>query len=74
MPRGRFHEKYVQCPFYRSDNGKSRINCEGVTDGSRLSQSFREQADYETQMTVFCCEHYRNCELYTLLMAKYEEA
>lgn len=64
----------VRCPFYKFDDGKRRITCEGIIEGSSLSLIFRKKADQETQLGVFCCRHYENCEIYRMLMEnKYSE-
>ena len=64
----------AQCPFFRSDVGnQKRINCEGIVDRSTLSLTYQRKTDYDTQLRVFCCKHYKNCEVYSLLMKKYEE-
>lgn len=72
MPSGSYMQVNVQCPFYKHDDGKKRITCEGLIDDSSLALLYKYEADYKTQITVFCCEHYRNCEVYKLLMEKYE--
>lgn len=73
MSSGSYRQVDVRCPFYKYDDGRRRIACEGLVDGSTLALIYRQKADYETQIKVFCCEHYRKCEVYRLLMAKYED-
>ncbi len=73
MPSGSFMQVFVRCPFYQFDDGKRRITCEGIIDNSTLVVDFRNKEDYETQMSVFCCEHYTCCEVYRMLMEKYQE-
>lgn len=73
MPSGSYMQVFVRCPFYKFDDGKRRITCEGVIEDSSLALIFHNKEDYDTQITVFCCEHYKNCEVYGLLMEKYEE-
>ena len=64
----------AQCPFYKFDDFKKRrISCEGIVDNSTLALYFCRKKDYDTQLEVFCCEHYKNCEVYRMLMEKYEE-
>ena len=65
----------AQCPFYKFDDFKRRrISCEGIVDDSTLALYFCRKKDYDTQLNVFCCEHYKRCEIYRMLMeAKYEE-
>ena len=74
MPSGSYKQIEVQCPFYKYDDGKQRITCEGLVDNSSLALIYRNRSDYETQIDVFCCEHYKKCEVYRMLMsAKYDE-
>lgn len=73
MPSGSYNQVYVQCPFYKEDDGKYSIICEGFGDALCLKQIYRTKAQYKLQMAVFCCEHYKNCEVYRLLMDKYDE-
>ena len=73
MPSGSFKQVFVQCPFYKFDDGKRRITYEGIIDDSSLALIYHNKTDYETQINVFCCEHYRNCEVYRLLIEKYQD-
>ena len=72
MPSGSYKQIDVQCPFYKSDAMK-RIICEGLIDKSNISLGFLIFKDYEIQLRTFCCEHYQKCEIYRMLMQKYEE-
>jgi len=62
----------IECPFYRYDNGSRRICCEGIVEESTISLTFTRKKDFELQRRVFCCEHFRKCEIYRLLMEKYD--
>ena len=76
MPRGsRKGLKYSQCPFYKYDDSQAkRIVCEGVIDESWLALNYHRKKDYDTQLSVFCCEYYKKCEIYRMLMEnKYDE-
>ena len=77
MPSGSFKQADVLCPFYKYDDGKALITCEGLVgekEDSSLALIYHSRKDYETQIDVFCCEHYRKCEVYRMLMAtKYSE-
>ena len=73
MPSGSYIQVFVRCPFYKYDDGKKRITCEGLTDDSSLALIYHNKTDYEKQISVFCCRHYSKCELYRMLMEKYEE-
>lgn len=64
----------VQCPFFKFDDGKQkRIVCEGFVDKSSLALIYCRRRDYEKQLQVFCCEHYKKCEIYEVLMRKYDD-
>ena len=64
----------AQCPFYKFDDFKKRrISCEGIVDNSTLALYFCRKKDYDTQLNVFCCEQYKKCEVFRMLMEKYEE-
>ena len=73
MPRGSYKQIEVKCPFYKYDDGKRRITCEGIIDDSSLALIFHNKRDYEMQIDTFCCEHYTKCEVYRMLMDKYDE-
>ena len=62
----------VQCPYYITDT-KQTITCEGFIRGSSVIQRYNKIADRKQQMRIFCCKHYRNCELYRMISSeKYE--
>ena len=73
MPSGSYKQVYVQCPFYKYDDGKRRITCEGITDACSLTLCFKTRLDYEIQMKTFCCDRYAICEVCRMLIKKYEE-
>lgn len=72
MPSGSYRQVYVQCPFYKFDDGKRRITCEGLIEDSSVALIYHRKADYETQIETFCCEHYKKYEVYRMLMNKYD--
>ena len=74
MPSGSYKQADVQCPFYKYDDGKRRIFCEGLVgqrEDSSLAVIYHNSRDYEIQITTFCCQHYRKCEVYRMLQSKY---
>ena len=73
MPSGSYKQIDVKCPFYKFDDGKRRITCEGIIDDSSLALIYHNKHDYCVQIDTFCCEHYKKCEIYRLLMDKYDE-
>ena len=73
MPSGSFRQIDVQCCFYKHDDGKQRITCEGLVPRSSLSLSYLSKKDFLIQFETFCCKHFDKCEVYRMLMEKYEE-
>lgn len=73
MSSGSYHQVHVQCPFYKFDDGKRRITCEGLVDDSSLALIYHRKADFDKQISIFCCRHYTRCEVYGMLMQKYQE-
>lgn len=73
MPSGSYRQVFVQCPFYKFDDGKRRITCEGIIEDSSLALIYHNRQDYETQIDVFCCKNYEKCEVYRLLIDKYDK-
>lgn len=73
MPSGSYAQAYVQCPFYKRDNGKKSIVCEGIIANSSLVLTYMKRTDYELQLSVYCCKNYKKCEVYQMLMNKYKE-
>ena len=49
-----FNQVSVRCPFFVDDDGKSWIECEGITNTSALSQKYQTKEDYKIQMKTFC--------------------
>lgn len=45
MPSG-YKKADVQCPFYKYDDGKRRITCEGITEDSSLALIYHNKRDY----------------------------
>lgn len=73
MPSGSYKQAYVRCPFYKYDDGKRRITCEGIINNSSLALIYHTKVDYERQITIFCCDQFQKCELYRMLNEKYDE-
>ena len=63
---------YVQCPFYLGRNGKD-LRCEGVLDESRIQHQFRRKLDFDRHFGAYCCRSYSSCEIYRMLMKKYDK-
>lgn len=62
----------VKCPFFKRQTNVG-ISCEGLTDEMFIRLCFQTAKAKDTQMEVFCDNHYRKCEIYEILEKKYEE-
>lgn len=73
-----YNDVYVKCPFY--DKGTSYyIQCEGIKGVSAVKLLFREDEngrplkDERDNYSIRHCESdYTSCEIYKLLIRKYE--
>lgn len=70
MPR--CNDGDIKCPFYITRT-KLSITCEGITDDCITKLLFKNSAKMEAQREIFCNERYTYCEIYNMLMKKYEE-
>jgi len=73
MPSGSFRQVHIKCPYYIYDNGKDRIQCEGVIPNTQLQSRFDTKADYDRQILSYCCASYWNCAICAANDNKYEE-
>ena len=74
MSSGSYIQADVLCPFYKYDDGRRRITCEGFVEGSNLALIYRHAFDFKQQIESFCCANYKSCEVYRMIMdAKYED-
>ena len=70
---GSYIQIFVLCPFYKRDDGKRRIVCEGFVENGNIELAYRLESLFRKQMEIFCCKHYQKCEVYRMLMEKYKE-
>lgn len=78
MPRPENHScgnsGAAQCPFYRA-RSEREVHCEGLLPESIAIHRFRSRTDCKQQLTIYCCEHFRQCEVYRSIMAeKYSDS
>ena len=71
MPRS-YNEPLAQCPFFIASSTKG-ITCEGITDDCKLKLVFIDKDKLSMQRGIFCDARYQNCEVYQMLVKKYEE-
>lgn len=73
MQNGACRQVDVECPFYRWDDGKRRVACEGPVEKSILTLTFATAGDQRIQVDTFCCGRYQNCEISRMLTELYED-
>lgn len=73
MSDGSWRKAYVGCPFYRGDDAKKKITCDGVVPDTAADTRFRSRKERERHMDLFCCKNYICCEVYRANMANCEE-
>lgn len=73
MASGSFIQADVLCPFYKYDDGRRRITCEGLADDSSIALIFHHRAVYDNWMADYCCGEYRDCSVCRLLIRKYDD-
>ena len=66
-----WNDVWVKCPFYKVDDGKRVIVCEGICDGCNVNLSFVKKSDFMIQLRTFCMRHFERCEVYHAAMEKY---
>ena len=62
----------IQCPFYYNIGLKS-ITCEGITDDCVNRILFNTPQLRDMHSKIFCENRYKYCEIYRMLVRKYEE-
>lgn len=67
-----YEDVRVLCPFFVA-RGKKRIECEGITDDCKTVLRFNTVGKKHQHRQVFCERMYKNCEVYRMLIQKYEE-
>lgn len=71
MPHGRI-AALVKCPFFKKEEGIV-ITCEGIVDNSSIKLCFTYKAQKNLQSKTFCQKDYQKCEVYRMLMEKYDD-
>lgn len=67
-----FRSVDVKCPFYHQDDCKNCLTCEGIVADQIFQWKFRRKEDLKCQMEIFCCQNFKCCEMYRMIMdAKY---
>lgn len=74
MSSGSYKQQEVKCPFYQYDDGRKTIVCEGFADGCVIDLRWKTHVERYRHMDVFCCQHFKNCEIYRAVYeAKYDD-
>lgn len=71
MPRTP-NECLIKCPFFEATATQS-ISCEGITDDCIIKLLFVSAEKRDWHRKMFCNTNYKYCEIYNMLIKKYEE-
>ena len=66
------NDVFIRCPLYINIGLKS-ITCEGITDVCVNKILFNTPQQRDMHCKMFCEKKYENCEIYRMLVKKYEE-
>ena len=69
--KGVMNDSDARCPFFREHTSMT-IACESPVPGGALRMTFKEQSEKNLQYGAFCCKRYKTCEIYRMVMEKYE--
>ena len=69
--KGVMNDSDARCPFFKEHTSMT-IACESPVQGSALRMTFKEQSEKNLQYGAFCCKRYKTCEIYRMVMEKYE--
>lgn len=67
-----YRQADVICPFWRGDNCRNKIRCEGII-GDTGTFYFRSQRLLDEHAEKFCCKDYASCPVCQQLEEKYDE-
>ena len=67
-----FDDVEAKCPFFKS-SGKRKISCEGITEDCTTNLTFISEQKRNLHRNVFCDARYKYCEIFKMLLEKYEE-
>lgn len=76
MPSGSYNQINVGCCFYKYDDGRKMITCEGLVgkDESSIALIYHNKDDFKIHFETFCCKYHTRCEIYRMLMeSKYDD-
>lgn len=64
------YTKDAKCPFYKRDDGRSKISCEGLveSEGCRIMLFFDRREDFLIQIQTFCCNRFEHCEIHQAII------
>lgn len=67
-----WEESRVGCPFYKYDDGKLGITCEGCVDGCITRTLFTKKEQQKSYLRKYCCKDYKQCPIYAMVAKKYD--
>lgn len=72
MARETIRKSYAECPFYRHDDGSTRIYCEGISGRKGTTINiFQTKVCFCKHLEEKCCGKYFDCILYQAICKNY---
>lgn len=68
-----WYDHYAKCEYYKHSDGKNKVVCMGLVEKSKQTHEFENTDDFKIQVKTFCCDKYKNCEVYQMLKQIYED-
>lgn len=62
----------IRCPFYKRNESR-KIGCEGVEEGSQLVTEYLTKERCKKKIRENCAGNYEKCEVYRMILQKYEQ-
>ena len=56
----------IECPSFVA-HSVHEIHCEGIEDDSRIILRYQQACAKKRQLTIFCSNRYKYCEIYRML-------
>ena len=68
-----FIQSSVVCPFYRKDDGRQAITCEGILPKSSCTLRFARRHEWAEWVQARCCQGWQQCPYAVLAGLKWED-
>ena len=71
MPNRNWNKHYVVCPYYHAED-ELLLVCDDWTGKFNAAMKFRNEADMQQHIDIYCKEHFRKCEVCRMIDGAYD--